>query len=262
MVFTIPEQLRPIFKTDHSLLKVLMDAVSRTLKKTIRDKRKATPGLIAVLHPYGKVLNLNPHVHVLATEGGLTGKGEWIPVKYIIYRKLRRIYQYELLTTIKKNIPKTPQNSRFIDTLFKKYPEGFYVRAKRRVRSSERRDVARYIGRYVRHPAIAESRITEFNPETNTVTFWYRDGEGWNSVTKKVTMPAMEFINRLVKLIPDKHLKLVRYYGLYSRRTRSKLQKFLTPLSRQKPKNKPRKETVKCPECGTPMELIGVTRSS
>jgi hypothetical protein len=25
-----------------------------------------------VLHPYGKELNLNPHVHVLLTEGGLT----------------------------------------------------------------------------------------------------------------------------------------------------------------------------------------------
>jgi len=262
MVFTIPEQLRPLFKADHSLLKVLMDAVSRTLKKTIKDKRKATPGLIAVLHPYGKVLNLNPHVHVLATEGGLTERGEWISVKYIEYRKLRRIYQYELLTAIKRHIPKTRENSRLIDTLFKNNQKGFYVRAKRRVLNSERKDVARYIGRYIRHPAIAESRIAEFNLQTNTVTFWYRDGEGWSRIVKKVTMHAMEFIDRLVKLIPDKHLKLVRYYGLYARRTMNKLQKILTPLSREIPKPKPRKEPVKCPVCGSDMELIGVTRPS
>jgi len=262
MVFTIPEQLRPLFKANHSLLKVLMDAVSRTLKRTIRDRRKATPGLIAVLHPYGKVINLNPHVHALATEGGLTKRGEWVSVKYIEYRKLRKIYQFELLTAIKKHTPKTPQNSRFIDNLFKNHPEGFYVRAKRKVPQSERKTVARYIGRYIRHPAIAESRITDFNPQTNTVTFWYRNGEEESRFMEKVVMPAMEFIDRLVRLIPDKNLKLVRYYGLYSRRTMGKLRKILTPLSREIPETKPRKGLVKCPECGTPMKLIGVTRPS
>jgi hypothetical protein len=75
-------------------------------------------------------------------------------------------------------------------------------------------------------------------------------------------MSALEFIGHLVKLIPDKNLKLIRYYGLYSRRIRSKLQKFLTPLSREKPKLQPRKELVKCPKCGSIMKLIGVTRPS
>jgi len=256
MVFTIPEQLRQVLQDNHKLLKVLMDAVSRTMKRMIKARRKAVPGIICVLHPYGKDLTLNPHVHVLATEGGLTKQGEWTPVTFLEYRKLRRTWQYQLLTTLKKEMSKTKENSRLIDSLFKNHPEGFYIYAKQRVTNPKK--TARYIGRYVRHPAIAESRITEFNPETNTVTFWYQR----NGAKHTVTMPALEFIDRLVKLIPDKNMKLIRYYGLYSRRTMGKLQKILTPLSRQKPKNKPRKEPIKCPECGTPMELIGVTRSS
>jgi len=88
--------------------------------------------------------------------------------------------------------------------------------------------------------------------------FWYQR----KGVRQTVTIPALEFIDRLVKLIPDKNMKLVRYYCLYARRTMDKLQKILTHLSRQKPKMKPRKEPIKCPECGTPMELIGVTRPS
>jgi len=88
------------------------------------------------------------------------------------------------------------------------------------------------------------------------VTFWYRvDGE-----KKTVTMLALEFIDHLVRLIPDKNLKLIRYYGLYSRRTMGKLQKMLTPLSREKPRVLPRKEVVKCRRCGQPMELLGATR--
>jgi len=245
---------------DHSLLKVLMDAVSRTLKRMVKGRRRATPGLVAVLHPYGKVLNLNPHVHVLATEGGLTEGGEWVSVTYLEYRKLRKVYQYELLTDLKMHMPQSRENSRLIDSLFKNNPEGFYVEAKRRVADSKRRDVARYIGRYIRHPAIAESRIISFETEANTVSFWYKHGEGRNRVVEEITMSAMEFIDRLVKLIPDKNLKLVRYYGLYARRTRSIIQKFLTPLSREKTHPKRREEAVRCPKCGTPMELIGVTR--
>ena len=75
-----------------------------------------------------------------------------------------------------------------------------------------------------------------------------------------LTMPIMEFIDRLVRLIPDKNLKLVRYYGLYARRTRNKLQKILTPLSREKPKPHPNNVPIKCPKCGSPMELIAITR--
>jgi hypothetical protein len=107
-----------------------------------------------------------------------------------------------------------------IDRLFVEYKDGFSVYAKRRV--SKPCLIASYIGRYLRHPAIAESRISEFNVETNMVTYWYADE---NKVKQFVTLPALEFIGRLVRLIPDKNFKLIRYYGLYSRRTLGVLQK-------------------------------------
>jgi hypothetical protein len=184
----------------------------------------------------------------------LTEKGEWVPVTFLEYGKLRRIWQYQLLTAVKKQMPETWESSRLINSLFKEHPEGFYIYAKRRVTKPRR--IAGYIGRYLRHPAIAESRISDFNPVTNMVTFWYQlDGE-----KKTVTMSALEFIDHLVRLIPDKNLKLIRYYGLYSRRTMGKLQKMFTPLSREKPMLLSRKEVVKCPRCGQTMELMGVTR--
>ena len=40
------------------------------------------------------------------------------------------------------------------------------------------RKAARYMGRYIRHPAIAESHTTGFDEKANTVTFWYtRNGK-------------------------------------------------------------------------------------
>jgi len=47
---------------------------------------------------------------------------------------------------------------------------------------------------------------------------------------------------------------------LYSRRTQGKLQKMLTPLSREKPVVQPKKDIVKCPKCGQIMDLVEAYR--
>jgi hypothetical protein len=49
-------------------------------------------GVVCVLYPYGKELSLNPHVHVLLTEGGLTRGGEWVSVSFLEYGVLRCIW--------------------------------------------------------------------------------------------------------------------------------------------------------------------------
>jgi hypothetical protein len=52
------------------------------------------------------------------------------------------------------------------------------------------------------------------------VIFWFVDE---NKVKQFVALHAFLFIECLVRLIPDKNLKLICYYGLYSRRTMFKL---------------------------------------
>ncbi|MEA2074602.1 MAG: transposase [Euryarchaeota archaeon] len=47
--------------------------------------------------------------------------------------------------------------------MFKDYLEGFYVHAPEESRITSRHRIARYVARYVRHPAIANSRICGYN---------------------------------------------------------------------------------------------------
>jgi len=115
------------------LFKVLMDAVSNTVQQLLKDKHRAVSGVVCVLHPYGEELNLNPHVHVLLTEGGLTRAGECVSVSFLEYGALRRIWQYQLLTMVKRVLSRSLENSRLIDRLFREYRDGFYVYAKCRV---------------------------------------------------------------------------------------------------------------------------------
>jgi hypothetical protein len=91
---------------------------------------------------------------------------------------LRRSWQYHLLTNMKEHLEDTPEDRSLIHGLFRDYPEGCYVRDT----INNKRGMVRYIGRYIRHPAVAESRIESYDGEQ--VTFWYLDTIGSGSTSR------------------------------------------------------------------------------
>lgn len=70
---TLPAELWPILEATPDWRKELFGAANRTLRKVM----KGEPGIGMVLHPYGKDLKANYHLHGLVTEGGLNAAGEW-----------------------------------------------------------------------------------------------------------------------------------------------------------------------------------------
>ena len=78
---------------------------------------------------------------------------------------------------------------------------------------------------------IATSRIDHYDGDS--VTFHYNKHEDDSYVEE--TIPALEFIERLIQHIPEKHFKQIRYYGIYARHKES--DKSLTlAISREKHK--------------------------
>ena len=69
------------------------------------------------------------------------------------------------------------------------------------------------IGRYPCCPVIATSRIDKYDGES--VTFHYNRHEDEKYVEE--TLPAIDFIKRLIRHIPEKHFKMIRYGGIYAR---------------------------------------------
>ena len=253
VVLTIQDELRHLFKTNRELLKVLMDCAILAIAQVMRWKlgKEVTPGVIAVLHTYGRDMKWNPHVHALVTEGGFKQNGEWVDVNIFPFRMLRRSWQYHLLTNLKEEIEDTSENRRLIHRLFEEYPEGFYVRAKDTI--SNKKEMMRYIGRDIRHPAIAESRIGSYDGES--MTFWYLDDDGNKHY---VTMSVEEFISAVIGHIPDPQFKTVRHYGIYARNQRRFFKKLLGVVSivQRKILNLPRLWAPNCPKCGTKMEFV------
>ena len=132
--------------------------------------------------------------------------------------------------------------------MFNKYPNGFVAYLKpEKIKSSKR--LAQYIGRYVRHSAIANSRIIAYNKEA--VKFYYKDHQG--KIYYKI-MLAEEFISAIIQHIPDRNFRLIRYYGVYSRRkTKVIKQSIITQKILMDFDNKRR---FHCSKCNEIMEIV------
>lgn len=236
IVFTIPKILRNYFLEDRTFLNLLFDSVNETFTwmfnpKSYQNKEKQkpnnkrnkkitrvindsclVPGFICVLHTYGRDLKWNPHIHVLITEGGLSNKHlKFKKNDYFDYKSLRKTFQKILLDKLYKKLGSSFYSIKC--NLYKEHNNGFYVYAHSKQFSNIQKGVE-YVMRYSGKPAMAESRIININYKNNTITYWYDDHKTNKRIT--VTEHVYKFIAKLIRHIPDKNFKTIRYYGIYA----------------------------------------------
>ena len=168
-----------------------------------------TPGFIMVLHTFGRDLKWNPHIHCLISEGGYSDNGFWRNINYFNYTFLRNSFRTALLGEMELKIGPSFKKAKAL--CYKEHKEGFYVYAK--PNKCDPNVVVKYIGRYLGRPVIATSRIDKY--DGIFVTFHYNRHEDEQYVEE--TIPVMEFIERLIRHIPEKHYKMIRYGGIYAR---------------------------------------------
>lgn len=211
-VFTIPEQLRPFFRKDRDLLNCLFHAVRDVILRMFYKLNKSenfTPGFVCVLHTFGRNLQWNPHIHVLLSHGGSGNHNVWRTVKHFNFTFLRNAFRTVLLNLMHAHIGNSFKKLKAY--IYKHCSNGFYVYAKYKKCSTK--SAIKYIGRYLGRPVIASSRIDNY--DGTSVTFHYNKHEDNSLVVE--TISALDFIKRLIVHIPDKHFKMIRYYGLYAK---------------------------------------------
>lgn len=265
LVFTIPKELRSFFRKDRSLLNILFHAVSQTILSWFASQNKKesfTPGFVSTLHTFGRDIKWNPHIHTLITEGASGNITVWKNFKHFPYTMLRRRFQATLLDLLEKAIG--PSFYQLKSYLYSAYKDGFYVRAKPNPLADTSKAI-QYVVRYTGRPAMAQSRILNYDGQT--VTFWYKRHEDDKKVIESIS--AFDFIKRLIVHIPETQFKTVRYYGLYAKKY-----KFSHLLFKMLPQSKRifyeryshwrerillsfGYDPLKC-SCGHTMELVGI----
>ena len=217
--FSLPAGwIRNFFFKHRHLLKDLAEASYFALKYSFKRMGIFDFGSITTIHTFSRKVNWNPHIHCLITFGGITKNNQWKNIKNLPWQVLRKSWQKCVLDIIAKYAKdnKSQHLKNKISLAYKKYLKGFYVNAESKVGNSK--TVAKYIGRYLARPAIAEYRIIFFN--SKIVRFWYQKPDSKKRFT--LTLSMEKFLGRILSHIPPKNFKMVRRFGLYSRRSKNK----------------------------------------
>lgn len=188
------------------LLLFYLGFMTKTIKKIL------LLGFISTLHTFGRDLKWNPHIHVLITEGAAGNFTPWKKSEVFPYIMLRSRFQTTLLSLLEKHLGK--DNFKALKYhIYKTSKNGFYVHAPK-VKARDIKATVKYVIRYSGKPAMAQSRILNYDGEY--VTFWYVRHEDNQRVEE--TIHAYDFIKRLIIHIYDKYFNVVRYYGLYAKK--------------------------------------------
>ena len=316
ITFTVDDSLRKWLLRDRLALNDLFDAARDTLLdyykhgrqsydssqtyKRVKKKRskhkvgkkkvkrqytlELIPGIVLVLHTFGRDLKFNPHIHVLCTQGAADRRGFWKDFNYIDYKYLHIIFMQKLIALLRKRYKGNKEFHHVSCQIYKDHPDGFHVHVDRidkaisdeEAKTSLKKTI-KYIGRYLGRPPIAMSRIDSFDENTHMVTFHYTPHEPHEELQPGEpmfeTLHMLCFALRLIRHIPDPQFKMIRYAGLYSS-TGSKIlpKKFLDLHRLFKQKSRPKQiifshwrgahyrayhvDPVECPKCKVLMELV------
>ena len=217
IVFTMSDKLWPYFQKYRFLLDGLFYAASQAVLSWFHELNKSQdfkPGIMCTLHTFGRDLKWNPHIHMLCTEGGAGNIEVFRIIKHINFKALRYRWQKLILDYLSIHLPsyEIPKFKKLKNEIYKEYENGFYVYAKPDNISSVKQTI-NYVVRYTGRPAMAQSRILDY--DGTYVTYYYERHEDGKRIEEAIHV--YEFIKLLIKHIPDKNFKVVRYYGIYAK---------------------------------------------
>ena len=267
LVVTLPHELIPLTLSNRKLLfNLFFGAAAKALLEFALgyQRLRAQIGFTAVLHTWDQELNFHPHLHIVATGGGLSPDGtRWVcaahsfllPVKAlsIIIRgkfveALEEAFREKRL---KGNVPCLGGTTLFKRFLRKLRRMKWIVYSKELFDSSEK--AYNYLSRYTHRVAISNNRLTNIGAET--VTFRARDNYHPGR-HRFITISAPEFIHRfLLHILPARFVK-IRHFGLMAPcNAKTKLDKARSLLAQEDGENK-LAQTDALKHCKTWQELM------
>jgi len=256
VTFTLPAELRAVARSNQkTIYNLLFRASAAALQQLARDPRfvGGRPGMVGVLHTWTRQLLYHPHIHYIATGGGLTQNGRWKPSRpdfLVPVKALSRIFRAKFRDSLKKTALFDQADARV-------WQKDWVVHCEP-VGSGE--TAFRYLAPYIFRVAISNKRLEKLRD--GRVTFSYK--ESATDQIKRSTVTAAEFIRRFLQHVLPKRFIKVRYYGLLSPANRHLLMKARQLLEgvAARVKNEDAKTgkpvaELCCPSCGGRLTLIG-----
>jgi hypothetical protein len=270
MTFTVPSEFRAFMRSHpRECYKALFEAVYQSLITLAQDPKylgSSKLGLTGVLHTWGRDLNYHPHVHCIVPGGAISQSGtEWLSSRndfFLPVMALSKIFRAKY-----KELMHRAGLLDQIDAAV--WQRAWNVNCQA---VGDGRDSLRYLAPYVFRVAIGNHRIRRVvchEDGTGSVTFTVKpSGE---KHYRPMTVPSEEFIRRLLQHVLPKGFQKVRHFGFMHKRSkipRVWLAMLVTVTLNMvyvlivNPPATPRKQPMRCPDCGGDLECLGFARST
>ena len=226
-VFALPHDLNTLVLDNKVLLyNMLFSTVAEVLQEFAANPRwklNGRLGFIAVLHTWSQTLLDHFHLHCLIPAGALSHDGtSWnsCPDETFLFdvRALGARFRGRFLAALKDAYKRGDLRFRraghlaapraFYGLIARLYRKNWVVYCKKPLRGP--RHVLDYLARYTHRVAISNHRIRSLTD--SRVTFSYRDRAD-HGRTKRMTLPADEFIRRFLLHVLPHGFRRIRHFG-------------------------------------------------
>jgi hypothetical protein len=269
VVFTLPSHVNPIgLLNPTTVYEALMSAAAQTIREVAANPKHlgAEVGLLLVLHTWGQTLSYHPHVHGIATGGGLTTDGRWRSCRrgfFLPVRVLSRVFRGKFLARMRDAFAAGKlagfENAGAFEAWAGRLQSRDWVVYSKPPFGGPAL-VLKYLARYTHRVAIGNSRLVKL--EGGRVSFTYKDYAD-AARTKTMTLDGAEFLRRWVQHVLPRGFVKVRHYGLLANRHRAEklrvCRRSLLASGCGLPVRvaEPERRANACPVCGVEAWVIG-----
>ena len=273
VVFTVPKVVRGLFERERRLLSILTRCAHTCVQTLLReavDDPRAVVGTVASIQTFGSfAANFHPHVHALVTEGAFhvpAGGEPWFErVEWWDQAALTELFRRLVLRKLRNAERLQPETEQM---LLGWQHSGFSVHATEPVLPDDTGRLE-HLGRYLTRAPLRLDAVEPAGERKVKVRTPLQPQTG----QRNLELDCLELIRRLCAQIPAPRQQMVRYYGFYSNRGRSRRR---TPAPAPPPDDdSPTAATRRrswarllrrifevdpllCPQCGVEMRFVAV----
>ncbi len=292
IVFTISHDLHQIWRRNRkNFTSHMMRSAWHALRELLSDWKwlGGLPGAIAVFQSWDDEMNEHCHLHFIVTAGGLNPDGRWVgadaqfllptPVLAAKFRGKFLAYLKEGFNTLTSRGKIKPIKKVLIPPPGKSVQQCFNLLNKLgRIRwhadiepaYEHANGVFKYVGRYIRRGPISEKRIISYKDAEVKIAYAHPE----KHERQYFSLIANQFVDRILRHVPEKGSHLVRSYGLFHPNCRTKLDLARRHLGQEpyEPMTDipnahelllrmfPDLESSRCPHCGSELRTVFVNR--
>ena len=216
-VFTFPKMLRGIFRKRRHLLHLLFHTAAECLRDAFRARLQLPHGRIAAaaaIHTFGDYLVFHPHLHLFAADGLFDEEGRFHSMPPESLGLITELFRHRFLHVLRES--KLLSAHKAAELLSWKH-SGFHIDGGEKPVAPGDAKGRQRLAEYLLRAPFSLQKI-HWNAETKTVI--YRSRRSWRTKRNFEVFTAADFIAAAIDHIPPKGQQTIRYYGLYSNKSR------------------------------------------